>query len=437
MRNVLTKLDDINRRRFVEYAAKSALGVSVLPLFNGVLSAAQEKQTAKAAPNAIKGKAKRLIYLFMNGGMTHLDTFDLKQGHENQGQTKAIATNVAGLQLSEFLPTLAGVFDKLAVVRSMYTQTGDHEAGEYLMRTSYDQIATERHPSLGPWMQKFKGRQNKSLPDTVLIGAPARHPGAGFFDPTYSPLPIGDPNLGLENTKPPEYLTASSFDKRQALIDGFDRKFRERYPLQRVKQYSDFYTEATSLLTSGELKAFDLNEEKPEDRDRYGRDAFGQGCLLARRLIESNVQCVEVTCGGWDMHSSIYNSGTLPARAGIMDKAMGNLIKDLADRKLLDETLIVLTTEFGRSPVINYNAGRDHHPAVFSSVIAGGGIKGGQFYGKSDAAGHAVDEDGVTPADFNATIATALNMTLAEVVHSPTGRPFKVAHDGKVLSKLL
>ena len=329
------------------------------------------------------------------------------------------------------------MFDKLAVVRSMYTQTGDHEAGEYLMRTSYDQIATERHPSLGPWMQKFKGRQNKSLPDTVLIGAPARHPGAGFFDPTYSPLPIGDPNLGLENTKPPEYLTASSFDKRQALIDGFDRKFRERYPLQRVKQYSDFYTEATSLLTSGELKAFDLNEEKPEDRDRYGRDAFGQGCLLARRLIESNVQCVEVTCGGWDMHSSIYNSGTLPARAGIMDKAMGNLIKDLAARKLLDETLIVLTTEFGRSPVINYNAGRDHHPAVFSSVIAGGGIRGGQFYGKSDAAGHAVDEDGVTPADFNATIATALNMTLAEVVHSPTGRPFKVAHDGKVLSKLL
>ena len=353
MRNVLTKLDDINRRRFVEYAAKSALGVSVLPLFNGVLSAAQEKQTAKAAPNATKGKAKRLIYLFMNGGMTHLDTFDLKQGHENQGQTKAIATNVAGLQLSEFLPTLAGVFDKLAVVRSMYTQTGDHEAGEYLMRTSYDQIATERHPSLGPWMQKFKGRQNKSLPDTVLIGAPARHPGAGFFDPT------------------------------------------------------------------------------------YGRDAFGQGCLLARRLIESNVQCVEVTCGGWDMHSSIYNSGTLPARAGIMDKAMGNLIKDLAARKLLDETLIVLTTEFGRSPVINYNAGRDHHPAVFSSVIAGGGIRGGQFYGKSDAAGHAVDEDGVTPADFNATIATALNMTIAEVVHSPTGRPFKVAHDGKALSKLL
>ena len=433
MRNMLNKLDDINRRRFVEYAAQSALGVSVLPILNGVSKAAQEKAAAAVSG----GKAKRLIYLFMNGGMTHIDTFDLKPGHVNQGQTKGIATNVAGSQISEFLPTLAGLFDKMAVVRSMYTQTGDHEAGEYLMRTSYDQIATERHPSLGPWMQQFKGRQNKSLPDTVLISAPARHPGAGFFDPTFSPLPIGDPNRGLENTKPPEYLTAASFDKRQTLIDGFDRKFRERYPLRKVKQYADFYSEATSLLTSGELKAFDLNEEKPEDRDRYGRSAFGQGCLLARRLIENNVPCVEVTCGGWDMHNSIYNQATLPTGAGVLDRGMGNLLKDLADRKLLDETLVVLTTEFGRSPVINYNAGRDHHPAVFSSVLAGGGIKGGQFYGTSDAAGHSVDQDGVAPADFNATIASALNLPLEKIVHSPTGRPFKVAHDGKALSKLL
>jgi len=426
---MLKKLDDLNRRRFVEFAAKSALGVSVLPMLSGTSNAASQ--------TAAGGKAKRLIYLFMNGGMTHLDTFDLKPGHANQGQTKPISTSVAGAQLSEFLPTLAGLFDKFAVIRSMYTQTGDHEAGEYLMRTSYEQIATERHPSLGPWMQQFKGRQSKSLPDTVLISAPARHPGAGFFDPTFSPLPIGDPNRGLENTKPPQYLTASSFDKRQALIDAFDRKFRERYPLRKVKQYSDFYSEATSLLTSGELKAFDLNEEKPEDRDRYGRDTFGQGCLLARRLVESNVRCVEVTCGGWDMHSNIYNNGTLPTRAGMMDRAMGNLINDLAERSLLDETLVVLTTEFGRSPEINYNAGRDHHPAVFSSVMAGGGIKGGQFYGTSDAAGHSVDKDGVAPADFNATIATALGLPLAEIVHSPTGRPFKVAHDGNVISKLL
>ena len=185
------------------------------------------------------------------------------------------------------------------------------------------------------------------------------------------------------------------------------------------------------------MKAFDLNNEKNEDRDRYGRDSFGQGCLLARRLIENNVRCVEVSCGGWDMHSNIYNGATLPTRADILDRAVGNLLKDLTERGLLDETLVVLTTEFGRSPQINYNAGRDHHPAVFSSALAGGGIKGGQFYGKSDAAGHSVAEDGVTPADFNATIATALGLPLDKIVFSPTGRPFKVAHDGSPIAKLL
>jgi hypothetical protein len=319
----------------------------------------------------------------------------------------------------------------------MNTQTADHEAGEYLMRTSYEAIATERHPSLGPWIQRLRGRQNKSLPDTVLIGASPRHPAAGFLDPTFSPLPIGDPNRGLENTKSPAYLTENSFEKRIALIDGFDRRFRDKYPLKQVKGYTDFYDEATTLLSSGELKAFDLGNEKPEARDRYGRDAFGQGCLLARRLIESNVQCVEVTLGGWDMHNTMWEQGTLPARSAILDKALGALLADLETLGLLDDTVIAVTTEFGRSPQINYNAGRDHHPAAFSAVLAGGGIKGGQVYGSSDKRGHAVEEDGVSPADLNATVASALGLKLDQVIHSPTGRPFKVAHDGTALTKLL
>ena len=428
MKSLVAMLDGFDRRRFLEQAAKSLLGVSLVPAMSRAVSAAEAEST---------GKAKRLIYLFMSGGMTHLDTFDLKPGHPNQGATKPIGTNVAGIAISEFLPVLATEFDKIAVIRSMFTQTGDHEDGEYLMRTSYDQIATERHPSVGPWIQKFRGRQSKSLPDTVLIGAPPRHPGAGFLDPSFSPLPIGDPNRGLENTVPPAYLTAESFEKRVDLIQQFDKKFRQIFTSRDLQSYTDFYAEATSLLSSGELKAFDLNQEKKEDRDRYGRDAFGQGCLLARRLIESNVRCVEVTCGGWDMHTSIYNAGTLPSRAGIMDRALGNLIKDLSKSGLLDETLIVLTTEFGRSPQLNYNAGRDHHPAVFSTVLAGGGIRGGQLYGSSDSAGHAVDQDGVSPADFNATIATALGLPLTKEIFSPTGRPFKVAHDGKAIAKLL
>jgi len=426
IKDSLKKLSPFDRRQFVSYAAQTTLGVGLLPAVDSAVIAADSK-----------GKAKRLVYLFMAGGMSHIDTFDVKPGHVNQGSTQAIPTNVAGCQFSQHLPMLAAQFDKMAVIRSMNTKTGDHEAGEYLMRTSYESIATETHPSLGPWMQKFMGRQSKSLPDSVLISSPPRHPSAGFFDPSFSPLPIADPNRGLENTKTPSYLTNDSFEKRMRLIDGFDKKFRQKFNDKRVHTYTDLYAEATSLLTSGELEAFDLSKEKNEDRDRYGRDSFGQGCLLARRLIESNVRCVEVNCGGWDMHSAIFAGTAIPSRASIMDKAVGNLMKDLKERGLLDETLIVLTTEFGRSPEINYNVGRDHHPAVFSSMLAGGPIKGGQFYGESDKNGHSVERDGVLPADLNATIALALGLPLKEIVTSPTGRPFTIANEGSAITKLL
>ncbi len=428
MKNWLQQFDAMERRRFLSLAAKTALGVSLCPAMD---------QAVRAAEGSSGVKAKRLVYLFMAGGMSHIDTFDLKPGHENQGATRGIATNVPGCHIGHYLPTIASQFDKLAVIRSLSTQTGDHEAGEYLMRTSYEAIATENHPSMGPWLQRHLGRKNKALPDTVLINAPARHPSAGFLDPSFSPLPIADPNRGLENTKIPEYLTSKSFEARMNLIDRFDKKFRAKYADRSVKTYTDFYSEATALLASGELEAFDLTKEKEADRDRYGRNEFGQGCLLARRLIESNVRCVEVNCGGWDMHSSIFDGNSMTARGGVLDKAVGNLLKDLSERGLLDETLIVLTTEFGRSPEINYNAGRDHHPAAFSAFLAGAGIRGGQFYGSSDAAGFAVDSDGVSPSDLNATVAKAMGVSLDAIVDSPTARPFKVANDGRAIDKLL
>ena len=393
--------------------------------------------SAAPSPAAGKGKAKRLIYLYMAGGMSHLDTFDPKPATESRGQTGVINTSVPGIQLGEFLPTLARQADRLAIVRSLTTQTADHEQGEYLMRTSYEQIASERHPSLGPWIQRLRGRHHQTLPDTVLIGASPRHPAAGFLDPTFTPLPIGDPSKGLENTTPPAYLTEQSFATRMELIDTFDRQFRRKYPLQAVQSYTDFYDQATQLLSSGDLAAFDLRQEKETDRDRYGRNSFGQGCLLARRLIEHEVRCVDVTLGGWDMHNSLWDDDALPTRAGTLDRALGALLEDLADRGLLDETILAVTTEFGRSPQVNATAGRDHHPAVFSAVLAGAGIKGGQVYGASDARGHGVAEDGVAPADLNATIAEALGLPRDEIVMSPTLRPFQVAHAGKPITTLL
>ena len=430
--------ESISRRSFMEYAARTMLGVTILP--SGILSAADDKgaknESSKSAKDAKGGSAKHVIFLYMNGGMTHLDTFDLKPGQETQGETKGIATNVPGMQFGQTLPELAKIASEMAVIRSLHTETGDHEGGRYFLRTSYKEIASIRHPGMGAWALKILGKQNRTLPDNVLIGGEARHPGAGFLEPAYTPVPVGDPNAGLQNTITPKYLTEESFEKRMELINKFDSDFRKKYPQKQVDAYNEFYRQANQLVHSEQLKAFDLNQEKPEVRDKYGRDPFGQGCLLARRLVEQNVRYIEISLGGWDMHTDIYQRDKLSGRAGVLDRAASVLIHDLKSKGLLKNTLVVLGTEFGRTPRLNANGGRDHHPGVFSGFFAGGGIQGGQFYGTSDKNGFSAEQDDVTIADFNATIAYALGLPLHEQFFSKSGRPFKVAHDGKPLTKL-
>lgn len=424
--------DSLSRRQMMEWTAKSALGVSLMPaVFPASSLAAPGSSQAKSNGG---GQAKHVIYLFMSGAMTHLDTFDLKPGREVQGDTKPIATNVSGMRIGDQLPLLAKQTDKMAIIRSMYTETGAHEPGRYLMKTSYKQIATTRHPAMGAWAQKMLGRSNRTLPDNVIIGGGARHPAQGFLEPEYSPLPIGDPDAGLQNTTQPDYLTDKLFSKRMELIDKFDKQFRTKYPQQQVKAYNEFYDQATQLLKSEEIKAFDLNNEKAEVREKYGLNKFGQGCLLARRLVQNNVRFIEVEYGSWDHHREIYD--VFPERAAVLDQGMAALLEDLKSLGLLDQTLVVLATEFGRKPVINQNAGRDHHPGAFSCVLAGGGVRGGRFYGESDEDGHSAETDPVAPSDFNATIAHALGLPLDKEIFSPAGRPFKVADHGKAVTEL-
>ncbi|MEI8383070.1 MAG: DUF1501 domain-containing protein [Planctomycetota bacterium] len=440
----LKSLDELNRRSLLEYAARTMLGVTVLPgalAFGADGKEEKKKNEGKKSSGAGKanspgGTAKHVIFLYMNGAMTHLDTFDLKPGRETQGETKGISTSVPGMQFGQTLPELAKLAGDMAVIRSLHTETGDHEGGRYLLRTSYKEIASIRHPGMGAWALKINGRLNRTLPDNVLIGGEARHPGAGFLEPAFTPVPIGDPNSGLQNTATPKYLTEASFEKRMELIDKFDEGFRKKYPQKQVEAYGEFYRQANQLVHSEELKAFDLNQEKAEVRDKYGRDQFGQGCLLARRLVEHNVRFIEIGLGGWDMHTDIYQTDKLPRVSGILDRAASVLIADLKAKGLLQKTLVVMATEFGRTPRINQNAGRDHHPGAFSAFMAGGGIKGGRFYGKSDKDGFSAEEDDVTIADFNATIGHALGLPLDKEFFSKSGRPFKVAHDGKPVTAL-
>lgn len=426
--NNLRSADELTRRRFIQRAAQTCLGVSVASL-------AGPLHQSFAASTPAAGKAKQVIYLFMEGAMSHLDTFDPKPGREVQGPTEAIQTAVPGIQISQHFPKLAQHMKHLALVRSLTTETGAHGPGQYLMRTSYKEIASTRHPGVGAWAQKLLGKINPDLPGNVVVGNSTGHPGAGYLEARYSPVPIGNPTAGLQNTKAPAYLLENQFERRMKLTTAFDAPFQRRYEHREVRAYSELYQEAIKLLKSEELKAFNIAAESAETREAYGAGTLGAGCLLARRLIEEGVRFVEVSFGSWDLHRDCFE--TMPVKGGQLDQALSTLLTDLETKGLLAETLVVVATEFGRTPKINENVGRDHHPGAFSCLLAGGGIRGGQAYGTSDKDGLSADKNRCGVADFNATICQALGLPLEQDFISPAGRPFKVAHDGKPLAGLL
>ena len=418
-----------DRRDFLRTLTRSTLGVT----FAGGLG--QWSSTGVFASAAPQAKAKRIIYLFMEGAMTHLDTFDPKVGVAEAGETKPMATAVAGIQYSERFPKLAKLAGAIAVVRSLTTETGDHEGGKYLMRTAYKKLNSIQHPSMGAWMLDRMGRENKQLPGNFLVGNGNRHPGAGFLSPSFGPVPIAKPENGLSDVDLPKYMDERLFDRRLHLASRFDQTMRGKVAIPAAAAYDELYREARALMGSEDLAVFDLSTEPDTVRDAYGEDSFGQGCLLARRLCQVGARFVEVNLGGWDMHQDLY--ARLDEQAAIVDSAVSSLLRDLHANGLLEETLVVLTTEFGRKPNLNANAGRDHHPGAFSSLLAGAGIAAGQVYGASDKRGHSVDRDAVTPSDFNRTIAAAAGLPLEQEFFAPNGRPFKIGGDGSPVQELL
>ncbi len=427
----LRRSDPQTRRRFVESLARTALGVSILPVTESLFT-----RSAHAAGVAPARKAEHVICLFMNGAMSHIDTLDPKPGTEAGGETTAIQTAVPGIMIGNHLPRLAEQMQRLAVIRSMTTETGAHEQGVYLMRTSYKMIGSIRHPFMGAWLTHVEGKLNKDLPGSVIVGGANRHPGQGYLPADVAPAPVADPRLGLQNTTPPKYLDDKNFQTRQRLIAKFESGFRSKYSTTEVNAYRDYYREAVKLLKSPDLEAFNINKEDQKVRTAYGANRIGQGCLLARRLVEKRVRFVEVEFGGWDNHNDIYNATNLVQKTAQLDQALTTLLDDLHERGLLQKTLVVLATEFGRTPKINQNAGRDHHPGAFSCLLAGGGIQGGQVVGSSDSEGRSVQDGHCYPQDLNATIAFACGLPLDQEFTSPSGRPFLMAHEGKPLVKL-
>ena len=420
MKDFLKKSDPLTRRAFAERTAAAAFGLTLAPVMDKAI-----------ADTANTGKAKNVIYIYMAGGMTHLDTFDPKPGADTQGQTQAIDTGVAGVKLSEYMPGLAQNFQDIAVVRSLSQKTGAHGGATYWMQTGFQESAAVKHPNMGAWAQKTLGKMHPALPDSVYVGG-GSSPGSGFLGASYAPLPIGDPSKGLPNAKFP--VDQGRMDQRLAALDGFNESFLKKYETEDVQAYAEFYDNTLSFLQGKDLEVFNLGKEPKEKRDAYGNGRFGQGLLLAKRLVKTGVRFVRVTNGGWDMHSGLWDRA--PGAIGGVSQGVATLIEDLKAEGLLDSTLVVLTTEFGRTPKINARGGRDHHPRCFSAMLAGGGIQGGQVYGKTDDRGIAVAEDMVSPADFNATIGAALGLPLEKRIFAPNGRPFFVANQGKPIMQL-
>ena len=432
MRSLLRKADEHTRRDVLTSIARTALGVSIVPFANDMMNS-----VALAGQAAAAGKAQHVIYLFMNGAMSHIDTFDPKPGTDAGGETTAISTSVPGLSIGNHLPLLAKQMNRLAVIRSMTTETGAHEQGVYLMRTSFKMIGTIRHPFLGSWLTHVAGKVNKDLPGCVVVGAANRHPGQGYLSAENAPAPVGDPKVGLQNTQSPKYLKEDDFKTRQRLISKFDSAFKSRYQSTEVEAYVDYYREAVRLLKSPDLVAFDISKEDEKVRTAYGEHRIGQGCLLARRLVEKKVRFIEVEFGSWDNHNDIYSPTNLIEKTAQLDQALTALLDDLQAKGLLSTTLVVLATEFGRTPTINQNAGRDHHPGAFSCLLAGAGIKGGQIIGRTDSTGRSVEDGHCLPQDLNATIATVCGLPLDKEFKSSSGRPFHIADQGKPVTAAL
>ena len=423
-----------DRRQFMAGMAKSMLGVSMLPAAEGLLSSSAHAAGVGSSPLKQVPTTRNVIFLYMTGGQSHLDTWDPKPENKDvMGPTKAIKTSADGVLIGEYLPRMAKQMHHATVINSMATNTAAHQQANYFMHTSFGLRSTITHPGLGAWLSVFQGAGNPALPPYVYIGNDSRHPGAGFFAKKHGPLMMSNPEAGLQNVRPQKGVTEERFNNRRDLAGLIDNGFTSEFATKDVKAYGDMYDNAVRLMRSEDLKAFDLSQESKEMRAAYGTDRFGQGCLLARRLVEHGVRFVEVSLGSWDTHTA--NFINVPRMCETLDVALSTLVTDLERRGMLNDTMIVVTSEFGRTPKINQNQGRDHYP-IFSAVMMGGGIKGGVKYGATDKDGAQVAENKVTPPELNATIAYGLGLPLDQVLYSPTKRPFTVADKGQPLTHL-
>ena len=402
---------------------RSALGIAGGASFLGLI----DPETLLAAPRSAARTADSVILLWMAGGMSHLDTFDPQPGTDQGGPTQSIKTSAEGIAISENFPKIAEQFKHLSIIRSLTSNEFDHGRAAYQMHTGYPPIAGSQHSTLGSIIAKYKGvsPRDPNLPPYVSIGIDWA---AGYLGPKYAPYYIGNADDADRNLVIHQGLGERRFNDRLKLLNELDKSFKTRHPNNdAMKAYAQHYNAALLMMRPQTAKVFDLDDESAAVREAYGRrSGFGQGCLLARRLVQAGVRFVEVELGGWDTHQDNFDA--IDRKAPELDQAVAALIQDLRYRGLYDRTVVLLTSEFGRTPKINANQGRDHFPQVWSALIGGGGVLPGRIIGRSDA-GKSVKERPVRVGDLHATLCKALGVDFTQTNYAPDKRPFRIVKD--------
>lgn len=408
----------VSRRAMLGAASGTILGLSVRNLL-------------ALAGTSHPAKAEHVILFWNGGGMTHLDTWDPKPGRPTQGEFEPIETSVPGIQISEIFPRVAQQMHHAALIRSIAGTNGDHGRATYQLQTSYDPFPNLQHPGIGSVVVHEREALG-DLPAHISISGEA--PRSGYLGQRCEAYFIGRPGEKDPYLAFPSGITQVRGNKRLDVLSRFNNRYGEKVSRPQLQASQTAVDQAVKLMRSPALKAFELDKEDPATVERYGETEFGRGALLARRLVEEGVRFVQINRGGFDVHTNAFPA--MRDHGDVMDPALGSLVEDLAASGMLEKTMILMLSEFGRTPTVNKDAGRDHWASVFSCFIAGGGVKGGTVIGSSDKDGEMPDERPVNVPDLHATVCHALGIDPDKEVMTPLGRPMKLVNKGQPVKEL-
>ena len=429
--------DRLSRRGFLSVGMLAGAGLTLPQLL-----AAKKAQAELKDYQNFEGTAKSVIHIYLPGGMAHQESWDPKPYApiEYRGEMRQVKTKLDGVLFGETLAKTAQVADKLTVIRSMTHGEAAHERGTHNMFTGYRPSPALQYPSIGSVISHEYGSRNSLPPYVCIPNMPNQYAGSGYLSSAFAPFSLGsDPassGFKVRDLNLPSGIDDSRFANRRSALEAVNEHFRSRETSDQINAMDSFYESAYSLISSPQAReAFDLEKEDAKLRDQYGRNQAGARMLLARRLVEAGVRLVNLTYGGWDMHNSITTAfkRTMPP----FDQAFARLLTDLDERGLLDETIVMVSSEFGRTPKINKNSGRDHWPKGFSVVLAGGGVKRGYVYGKSDATATEPEENATGPENLFTTVYHALGIVADKELMAPGDRPIEIVDGGKVLNDVL